>query len=329
MKRREFITLIGGAAAAWPLAARAQQAERMRRIGVLSTLPPNDPEGMARNAAFVQTLQELGWSEGRNITIDVRWGSGDAERIRSYVAELLALNPDVILATGVSSVGPLQSATRTVPIVFAQVADPVGAGVVESLARPGGNTTGFALYEYGTTAKWLGLIKEIAPGVTRVAVLRNQASQTGLSEFAAIQSAAPPLGIEVRPVGVRDAGEIERGITAIGQSSNAGLIATTGAYAVAHRQLLLALAARNRLPAIYPYRSLVSDGGLMCYAPDTIDPYRRAAGYVDRILRGEKPANLPVQAPVKFVLTINLKTAKALGLTVPDRLLATADEVIE
>jgi putative ABC transport system substrate-binding protein len=331
MRRRNFLGLLGGAAAPllWHRAVRAQGAERMRRVGVLSTLPPDNPEGKARHAAFVQTLQGLGWAEHRNIAIDVRWGAGDPERIGSYVTELLALNPDVILATGVSSVGPLQRATRSVPIVFAQVADPVGAGLVESLARPGGNTTGFALFEYSTTAKWLELLKQLAPGVTRVAVLRNQASQTGLSEFAAIQSAAPPLGIELRPVGVRDAGEIERGITAVAQSSPAGLIATTGAYATIHSELIIALAARHRLPAVYPYRSLVADGGLLSYAPDTIDPYRRAAGYVDRILRGEKPADLPVQAPVKFVLTINLKTAKALGLTVPDRLLATADEVIE
>jgi putative ABC transport system substrate-binding protein len=332
MRRREVVGFLGGAMAApllWCGGARAQASGPLRRIGVLSTLPPNDLEGMARHAAFVQALRELGWIEGRNIAIDVRWAAGDAERIRSYVAELLALKPDVILATGASSVGPLQRATRTVPIVFAQVTDPVGAGLVESLARPGGNATGFALFEYSTTAKWLELLKQIAPGVTRVAVLRDQSSQTELSQFAAIQSVAPPLGIEVRAVGVRDAGEIERGITAVAQSPQAGLIATNGPPALIHRELIIGLAARHRLPAIYPYRSLVNAGGLACYAPDSIDPYRRAAGYVDRILRGEKPADLPVQAPVKFMLTINLRTAKALGLTIPDHLLATADEIIE
>jgi putative ABC transport system substrate-binding protein len=240
-----------------------------------------------------------------------------------------SLKPDVVLATGASSVGPLQRATRTVPIVFVQVTDPVGAGLVESLARPGGNATGFALFEYSTSGKWLELLKQIAPRVTRAAVLRDQTSQTGLGQFAAIQSAASPLGIELRPVGVRDAGEIERGITALAQSANHGLIATTGAYVLLHRELILALAARHRLPAIYPYRSLVANGGLISYAPDSIDPYRRAAGYVDRILKGEKPADLPVQAPTKYELVINLKTAKSLGLEIPPTLLATADEVIQ
>ena len=332
MKRREFITLLCGAAftpLAPSFAARAQQAEGVRRVGVLSTLPADDPEGTARTIAFVQVLKELGWSDGRNLRIDVRWGAGDAERIRKYVAELIALSPDVILATGASSVGPLQQATRTIAVVFVQVTDPVGAGLVESLARPGGNATGFALFEYSTSGKWLELIKEIAPRVTRVAVLRDQASQTGLGQFAAIQSSAPPLGIELRPVGVRSAEEIERGITALTQSPNSGLIVTTGAYALVHRELILKLAARHRLPAIYPYRSLVTDGGLISYTPDSIDPYRRAAGYVDRILRGEKPADLPVQQPTKYSLVINLKTAKALGLNVPPTLLARADEVIE
>src|SRR5262245_20616789 len=329
MRRREFITLLGGAAASWPLAARTQQVEQMRRVGVISTLPADDPEGTARTTAFLQTLQELGWTDGRNLRIDIRWGAGDPERIRKYVAELLALKPDVVLATGASTMGPLQRATRTVPIVFVQVTDPVGAGLVESLARPGGNATGFALFEYSLSAKWLELLRQIAPGLTHVAVLREQTSQTGLGQFAAIQSAAAPLGILLRPVGVRDADELERGVGATAQSPNGGLIATTGAYTLVHRELILALAARHRLPATYPYRSLVAAGGLISYAPDTIDPYRRAAGYVDRILKGEKPADLPVQAPVKFELTINLKTAKALGLTVPPTLLATADEVIE
>jgi len=328
MKRRDFITLLGGAAV-WPLAARAQQGERMRRIGVLSTLPADDPEATARTAAFLQTLQELGWTDGRNIRIDIRWGAGDPERIRKHVAELVALKPDVILATGASTVGPLQRATRTVPIVFVQVTDPVGAGFIDSLARPGGNATGFALFEYSTSGKWLELLKEVEPSATRAAILRDQTSQTGLGQFAAIQSAAPPLGIELRPVGVRDAGEIERGITALAQFSNGCLIATTGAYALVHRELILALAARHRLPAVYPYRSLVTNGGLISYAPDTIDPYRRGASYVDRILKGEKPADLPVQAPTKYELVINMKTAKALGLEIPPTLLARADEVIE
>jgi putative ABC transport system substrate-binding protein len=328
MNRRAIITLLGSAAS-WPLAARAQQVEQMRRIGVLSTLPADDPEGTARTAAFLQTLRELGWTDGRNVRIDIRWSAGDAERIRKYVAELIALNPDVILATGASSVGPLQRATRTVPIVFVQVTDPVGAGLVESLARPGGNATGFALFEYSTAGKWLELLKEIAPGVTHVAVLREQTSQTGLGQFAAIQSAAAPLSILLRPVGVRDPGEIERGVGATAQSPNGGLIATTGAYALVHRVLILSLAARHRLPATYPYRSLVAAGGLISYAPDTINPYRHAAGYVDRILKGEKPADLPVQAPTKYELVINLKTAKALGLDLPATVLARADEVIE
>ena len=329
LKRREFITLLGGAAATSPLTAWAQQAERVRHIGVLSTLSEDDPEAKARSAAFLQTLQDLGWTDGRNVRIDLRWAAGDDERIRKFVAELIALKPDVILATGVSSVDPLQRATSTIPIVFAQVTDPVGAGLVESLARPGGNATGFALFEYSTSGKWLELLKQIAPGIRQVGVLRDQTSQTGLGQFAAIQSAAPPLGIELRPVGVRDASEIERGIRALAQSSNGGLIVTTGAYALVYRELILALAARHRLPTVHPYRSLVANGGLMSYTPDRVDPYRRAAGYVDRILKGEKPADLPVQAPVKFVLTINLKTAKALGLDVPATLLARADEVIE
>jgi putative ABC transport system substrate-binding protein len=328
MRRRQFITLLGGAAA-WPIVTRAQQSERVRRVGVISTLPADDQEGTTRNTAFLQTLQELGWTDGRNVRIEIRWGAGNPERIRKFVGELVALKPDVVLATGVSTVGPLQQVTRTLPIVFVQVTDPVGAGLVESLARPGGNATGFALFEYSTSGKWLELLKQIAPGMSHVAVLRDQASQTGLGQFVAIQSAAAALGIELRPVGVRDAGEIERGVSALAQFPNGGLIVTTGAYALLHRELILALAARHRLPATYPYRSLVADGGLISYAPDTIDPYRRAAGYVDRILKGEKPADLPVQAPTKYELVINLKTAKALGLTVPDKLLALADEVIE
>ena len=329
MKRRTFITLLGGAAA-WPLAARAQQGERVRRIGVLMASAADDLENQARMAAFLQGLAQLGWTEGRNVRIDTRWATTNADDLRRHAVELAALAPDVLVAaTGTATVAPLLQATRTVPIVFVQVTDPVGAGLVESLARPGGNATGFALFEYSTSGKWLELLKQIAPGVTRVAVLRDQASQTGLGQFAAIQSAAPPLGIELRPVGVRDAGEIERRITALAQTSNGGLIATTGAYVLVHRELILALAARHRLPAVYPYRSLVTDGGLISYAPDTIDPYRRAAGYVDRILKGEKPADLPVQNPTKYELMINLRTAKTLGLEVPPTLLARADEVIE
>jgi putative ABC transport system substrate-binding protein len=316
-------------AAAWPVVAKAQQPERMRRVGVLTTLPVNDPEATARTNAFVQALQGLGWTGGRNVQIDIRGGAGVAERIRKDASELVALNPDVILATGISTVGPLQRATPTVPIVFVQVTDPVGAGIVESLARKGGNATGFAVFEYSTSGKWLELLKQIAPTVTRVAVLRDQTSRTGLGQFAAIQSAAPPLGIELRPVGVHDTGEIERGILAAAQSSNAGMIATMGAYAIVNRELIISLAARNKLPAVYPYRSLVIDGCLTSYAPDTIEPYRRAAEYVDRILKGEKPADLPVQVPVKFELVINLKTAKALGLSIPPQLLSRADEVIE
>jgi putative tryptophan/tyrosine transport system substrate-binding protein len=330
MRRREFITLLGAAASLpWPVAARAQQPARMRRVGVLSNLPSDDPESTARNTAFLQALQELGWTDGRNVRIDIRWSAGDPERIRKYVAELLALVPDVILATGASITGPLQRATRTVPIVFVNVTDPVGAGLVDSLARPSGNATGFALFEYNTSGKWIELLKQIAPHVTRAAVLRDHASSTGLGQFAAIQSAATPLGVELRPVSVLDAREIERSITAFAQSSNGGLIVTSGAYAIVHRELILTLAARLRLPAVYAYRSLVTSGGLISYVPNPIEPYRRAAGYVDRILKGEKPDNLPVQAPVKFDLTINLNTAKTLGLEVPAMLLATADEVIE
>ena len=314
---------------AWPLAARAQQPERMRRIGVLMSLAADDPEAQARIAAFLQGLQQLGWTDGRNVRIDTRWGAGDADDIRKYAAELVALAPDVILATGAAAVGPLLQATRTVPIVFVNVADPVGAGFVDSLARPGGNATGFILFEYGMSAKWLELLKQIAPGVTRAAVIRDPAIAAGIGQFGAIQSVAPSVGVEVSPVNVRDAGEIERAVTAFARSSNGGLIVTGSALAVVHRDLIITLAARHKLPAVYFQRFFVTGGGLISYGPDIIDQYRRAAGYVDRILKGEKPADLPVQAPTKYELVINLKTAKALGLDVPPSLLARADEVIE
>jgi putative ABC transport system substrate-binding protein len=329
MKRREFITLLGGAAAAWPLTARAQQPDRMRRIGVLHTTGADNLDGQARNAAFLQGLQQLGWNDGRNVKIETRWSAADAERIRSYVAEFVVLAPDVILASGSATVGPLLQATRSLPIVFTNVPDPVGAGFVSSLARPGGNATGFILLEYATSAKWLELLKQVAPGVTRAAVLRDAAITAGIGQFGAIQAVAPSLGLDVTPVNVRDASEIEREVTAFARGSNGGLVVTGSALAVLHRDLIVSLAARHRLPAVYFQRFFVAGGGLVSYGPDIVDQYRRAAGYVDRILKGEKPADLPVQAPNKYELVINLKTAKALGLEVPPTLLARADEVIE
>jgi ABC-type uncharacterized transport system substrate-binding protein len=329
MKRRELITLLGGAAAAWPLVARAQQGERVPRIGVLINLAADDPESGARLAAFVKGLQELGWADGRNVRIETRWGGADADRVRRYAAELVALAPDVILASGGSTVGPLQQATRTVPIVFVNVTDPVGAGFVASLARPRGNATGFIYFEFGIGGKWLELLKEIAPGVMRAAVLRDAATTTGVGQFAAIQSVAPSFGVELSPIGVRNAGEVEPAVTAFARSSNDGLIVTASVLAIAHRDLIISVAARHRLPAVYPFRRFVTGGGLISYGPDTVDQFRRAAGYVDRILKGEEPADLPVQAPTKYDLVVNLKTAKALGLDVPITLLARADEVIE
>ena len=326
--RRELLVALGGSAAAgWSLAARAQQGERVRRVGVLMNLAADDPEGQTRIVAFVQGLQQSGWTDGRNIRIDTRWAAGDADRFHRYAEELLALAPDVILASATPSVQALQQATRTVPIVFANVGDPVGMGFVESLARPGGNTTGFTPLEFGFGAKWLELLKEIAPRLTRVAVLRDLT--IGPAQLSAIQAVAPSFGVELSPVGVRDAGEIERTIAAFAQSSNAGMIVTASTSAVIHRHLIAMLAARHRLPAVYSFRYFATTGGLLSYGPDPIDMYRRAASYVDRILKGEKPADLPVQAPTKYELVINLKTAKALGLTVPDTLLARADEVIE
>jgi putative ABC transport system substrate-binding protein len=328
MRRREVITLLGGAAA-WPLRAGAQQREKMRRIGVLMNLAADDAEGQARLAAFLQGLQEAGWAVGRNVRVDLRWGAGDADRIRKQAAELVALAPDVVLASGIPAATPLLQVTRTVPIVFAQVVDPVGAGLVASLARPGGNATGFTFSEYGMSGKWVELLKEIAPGATRVAVLRDAASTSGIGYLGAIQSVASSFGMELTPVGVSDAGEIERGVTAFARASSGGLIVTGNTLTIVHRELIIRLAARHRLPAVYNWRLFVNDGGLISYGPDSIDPFRRAAGYIDRILKGENPADLPVQAPTKYELVINLKTAKALGLEVPPTLLARADEVIE
>jgi putative tryptophan/tyrosine transport system substrate-binding protein len=328
LKRREFITLFGGAAATWPLAAGAQQTERMRRIGVLMNFTSDDPQSQDRLAAFVQGLQELGWTVGRNLQIDYRWGAGNVERYRTFAAELVALTPDVLVTVGAPAVEALQRATRTVPIVFATVTDPVGGGLVANLARPGGNTTGFTLSEYGLSGKWLELLKEIAPRVTRAAVLRDPVA-VGIGQFAAIQAVAPSLQMELSPVDVRDPSEIERAVTAFADRPNGGLIATASAPTAIHRELIIALATRHKLPAVYPFRYYVTAGGLISYGPDSVDQFRLAAGYVDRILRGEKPGNLPVQAPTKYELVINLKTAKALGLTVPDKLLVAADEVIE
>jgi putative ABC transport system substrate-binding protein len=324
--RREFITLLG---ATWPLTARAQQGERMRRIGVLFPGASNDPEDKARLAAFLEALRQLGWTDGNNLKIDTRWAAHDADQIRNYAAELVALGPDVILASGGTVAGPLLQMTRTVPIVFTQTPDPVGAGFVDSLARPGRNATGFTNFDYGMSAKWLELLKEVAPHVRRAAVIRDATIAAGIGQFAIIQSAAPSFAVEVRPIGVHDASEIERGIAGFARGSNDGLIVTSSGLAIGHRDLTIALAARHRLPAVYPFRFYVTSGGLISYGADSIDPHRRAAGYVDRILRGEKPADLPVQAPTKYELAVNIKTAKALGLEVPPMLLARADEVIE
>jgi putative ABC transport system substrate-binding protein len=329
MKRREFIALLGGAAAAWPLAARAQQGERVRRIGVLMSNAPDDPEGQARVVTFLQGLQQSGWTDGRNVRIEYRWATGDPDRFRRYAAELVAIAPDVIWVQGSAAVGQLLQVTRSVPIVFVAVPDAVGAGFVENLARPGGNATGFIGFEYGLSGKWLELLKEIAPGVTRAAVLRDPAITAGIGQFGAIQAVAPSVGIQVSPAGVRDADEIERAITAFARGSNGGLIVTGSALAVVHRDLIVALAARHKLPAVYWDRAPVASGGLISYGADLRDQCRRAAGYVDRILKGEKPADLPVQAPTKYELVINLKTAKALGLEIPSSVLARADEVIE
>jgi putative ABC transport system substrate-binding protein len=328
MKRRDFITLLGGAAAC-PLAARAQQPERMRRIGVLLPATADDPQYQAWVGAFVQGLAQSGWSIDRNVSIDTRWATAKADAIRRHAAELVALTPDVILAPGASTVGPLLQVTRTVPIVFAIVGDPVGAGFVDSLARPGGNVTGFMAFEYGLGGKWLELLKEIAPGVTRVAVLRDPTTTSGTALFGVIQAMAPSLRVEVNNVNVRDAADIQRGVTAFAQSSNGGLIVTGSPPTIIHRDLIIKLAAQHRLPAVYYERTFVAVGGLISYGSYQLDQFRQAAGYVDRILKGEKPADLPVQTPTKYETVLNLKTAKALGLDVPPQLLARADEVIE
>jgi ABC-type uncharacterized transport system substrate-binding protein len=327
--RRKFLATLGGAAAARPRAGRAQQGERVRRIGVFMPLAADDPESLARVGAFLQGLQALGWTDGRNVRIDYRWAAGDAERIRRYAAELVALAPDVILAAGGAVVPSLLQATRTVPIVFTQTPDPVGAGFVNSLARPGGNVTGFTVFEYGISAKWLELLKEITPRVTRAAVIRDAAIASGTGQWGALQSVAPSFGVELSPVNMLDAGEIERGIAAFARSPNGGVILTGSALAMIHRDLIITLAARHKLPAVYYDRQYVKAGGLISYGPNSIDPHRRAASYVDRILKGEKPADLPVQNPTKYELVINLKTAKGLGLDMPASVLARADEVIE
>jgi putative ABC transport system substrate-binding protein len=327
LKRREFITLLGGAVA-WPLAARAQQPERMRRIGVLMHTGADEPEAQARLAAFMQGLQELGWAVGRNTRIDYRWSGGDLARLRKDAADLVTLSPEVILA-GVGATTPtLQDATRTVPIVMAQGIDPVGAGYVDSISRPSGNVTGFIQFEYSLAGKWMELLKEVAPGVTRVGVLREPGS-AGVGQWTMIQAVAQSMGVELKPIELRNAKEIERAVSTFAHSPNAGLIVAVSAASLIHRDLIITLAAQHRLPVVYAYRIFVTSGGLITYGPDIAALYRRAAGYVDRILKGEKPGDLPVQAPTKYELVINLKTAKALGLTVPDTVLARADEVIE
>ena len=329
MRRRYFMSLVSGAAATWPLAARAQQTGRVRRIGVLMNLAAADPVGQARLAAFIQGLQQLGWIDGRNVRIDIRWGAGDADRFRAYAVELVALAPDVILAASGATVPPLLRATRSVPIVFVQTPDPVGAGFVETLARPGGNATGFTQLEFSMSVKWLELLKEIAPGVRRMAILRDFTDPAGMGQWGAIQSMAPSFGVEVSPIDARDVDSIERAVTAFARAPGGGLVVTASSPTTVHRAPIIALAARHRLPAVYPFRHFVTAGGLVCFGPETLDQYRRAAAYVDRILKGEKPADLPVQAPTKFELVVNLKTAKALGLTIPPTLLVRADEVIE
>src|SRR4051794_8306902 len=327
--RREFVTLLGGGVMALPSATRAQQPDRMRRIGVLMSLSAHDNESQVRLAAFVQALRESGWAADRKLQIDIRWGADDIEVTRQSAAELAALTPDVILASGNTAAKSLQKATRAVPIVFVQVAEPLGEGLIESFAQPGGNTTGFASIEYRMSAKWLELLKEVVPSVTRVVVIRDPTTAAGNGQFGAMEATAPALGVQLSAVGVRDPGEIERAITAVAREPNGGLIVTTSTRASAHRALILALAARHKLPAVYPFRFYVADGGLIAYGADWIDQYRRAAGYVERILKGEKPADLPVQVPAKYELAINRKTAKALGRDIPATMLARADEVIE
>jgi putative tryptophan/tyrosine transport system substrate-binding protein len=326
--RRRFIAALGGATVVWPLAARAQQAERIRRIGLLQRLAADDRVAQENNAAFVQGLQQLGWTDGRNVHIDYRFGAGNAADIRKYAGELVGLAPDVILGVAAAA-GPLLEATHTVPIVFVLVPDPVGAGFVESLSQPAGNATGFQTFEYSLCGKWLELLKEIAPSVTRASVLRDPADPSGIGQFSVIQSVAPAVGVEVSPINLRDAAEIERAVAAFARAGNGGLIVTLSALSAVHRDLIIALAARHKLPAVYFQRFFVAAGGLIMYGPNASDQFQRAAGYVDRILKGEKPADLPVQAPTKYEIVVNLKTAKALGLIVPPTVLARADEVIE
>ena len=326
MRRREFITLLGGAAATWPLGARAQQ---MPRVGVLMALSAADSEGQARLAAFLEGLRELGWADGRNVRIDIRWAGGKAEDARKYADELVALMPAVILASGASAVGPLREVTGTVPVVFTQTSDPVGVGFVASLAHPGGNITGFTQFEVSIGVKWVELLKQIAPDMKRVAVVRDPTSAAAIGQWGAIQGAASSFGAEVSPLDARDADTIERAIAEFALRANGGVIVTSGGQAIRHRKLIIALASKYKLPVIYPYPLFAKDGGLIAYGPDSIDPHKRAASYVDRILKGEKPGDLPVQAPTKYILAINLRTAKAFGLTVPATLLARADEVIE
>jgi putative ABC transport system substrate-binding protein len=329
MRRREFITILGTAVVVWPLSAHAQQGERMRRIGVLTPLPADLPDAQARHAVFLQALRQLGWTEGGNVRIEARWSAGDPAITRKHAAELVALAPDVILATGSTGVAAILQATRSIPVVFVIVPDPVGAGYVESLAEPGGNATGFMMFEYDLSAKWLELLKRIAPTVTRAAVLRDAAQTAGIGQFAVIQSVARSVGIDVKAINLRDAAEIERSVAAFARTPNGGLILTAGATSAVHRDLIISLAARYKLPATYQERSYVVAGGLVSYGPNFSDQYPRAAAYIDRILKGEKPADLPVQAPTKYELVINLKTAKALGLVMPPAVLARADEVIE
>jgi len=329
MRRREFITILGSAVVVWPLSAHAQQGERMRSIGVLTPLPADLPDARARHAVFLQALRQLGWTEGGNVRIEARWSAGDPAITRKNAAELVALAPDVILATGTVGVASILQATHSIPVVFVIVPDPVGSGYVESLAEPGGNATGFMMFEYDLSAKWLELLKRIAPTVTRAAVLRDAAQTAGIGQFAVIQSVARSVGIDVKAINLRDAGEIERSVAAFARTPNGGLILTAGAVSAVHRDLIISLAARYKLPATYQERSYVVAGGLVSYGPNFSDQYPRAAAYIDRILKGEKPGDLPVQAPTKYDLVVNLKTAKALGLTMPTTLLASADEVIE
>ena len=328
MKRRDFIAGLGGAAA-MPFVARAQERANRRRIGFLMHLAPDDPDAMARIAGFLQGLQELGWVTGRNIQIDYRWSVGQAELYRKHATELVALQPEVLVTTVTDAVRALQRATRTIPIVFTSAIDPVGSGLIASLSHPGGTATGFSLFEFGISGKWLELLKQLAPSVSRVAVIRDSGSTRGVGQFAAIQAVASSFAVELRPIDAQDPTGIERDVAAFATGASSGLIVTSSPAALIHRELIIALAAKHRLPAIYPFRQFVTGGGLACYGPDLIDPHRRAAGYVDRILKGEKPADLPVQAPTKYETIINLKTAKALGLTVGANLIASADEVIE